>query len=142
MSPIRGFEADAVTAGATSAMGEMIGREIIRMENGECEVHFTMDERWMNMQGILHGGAYATMLDTACGVAARSMLDMQRYKGHVTLELKTSYFKGGAPGKYVCHGRVLRMGKRVCYVEASLYNDAGDLASRASATFSLLLRDQ
>ena len=83
MSPIRGFDPNATT----SALGEMIGREIIRMEDGESEVQFIMDERWMNMQGILHGGAYATMLDTACGVAARSMLDLDVHKGHVTLEL-------------------------------------------------------
>lgn len=137
MSPIRGFDPNATT----SALGEMIGREIIRMEDGESEVHFTMDERWMNMQGILHGGAYATMLDSACGVAARSMLDFDVHKGHVTLELKTSYFKGGTPGKYIGKGKVLRMGKRVSYIEASLFDEAGDLVSRASATFSLLLRD-
>ena len=137
MSPIRGFGPNATT----SALGEMIGREIIRMEDGESEVHFTMDERWMNMQGILHGGAYATMLDTACGVAARSMLDLDVHKGHVTLELKTSYFKGGTPGKYIGKGKVLHMGKRVSYIEASLFDEAGDLVSRASATFSLLLRD-
>lgn len=137
MSPIRGFDPNATT----SALGEMIGREIIRMEDGESEVQFTMDERWMNMQGILHGGAYATMLDTACGVAARSMLDLDVHKGHVTLELKTSYFKGGKPGKYISKGKVLRMGKRVSYIEASLFDEAGDLVSRASATFSLLLRN-
>ena len=136
MSPIRGFDPNA----NISEMGEMIGREIIRMGDGESEVQFTMDERWMNMQGILHGGAYATMLDTACGVAARSMLDMDVYKGHVTLELKTSYFKGGRPGKYIGKGKVLRMGKRVSYIEASLFNEDGNLVSRASATFSLLLK--
>ena len=137
MSPIRGFDPNATT----SALGEMIGREIIRMEDGESEVQFTMDERWMNMQGILHGGAYATMLDTACGVAARSMLDLDVHKGHVTLELKTSYFKGGRPGTYIAKAKVLRMGKRISYIEGSLFNEAGDLVSRASATFSLLLRD-
>lgn len=137
MSPIRGFDPDATT----SPLGEMIGREIIRMEDGESEVHFTMDERWMNMQGILHGGAYATMLDTACGVAVRSKLDLDVHKGHVTLELKTSYFKGGRPGKYVATAKVLRMGKRISYIEGSLFDAAGDLVSRASATFSLLLRD-
>ena len=137
MSPIRGFDPNATT----SALGEMIGREIIRMEDGESEVQFIMDERWMNMQGILHGGAYATMLDTACGVAARSMLDLDVHKGHVTLELKTSYFKGGQPGTYIAKAKVLRMGKRISYIEGSLFDDAGDLVSRASATFSLLLRD-
>lgn len=137
MSGIRGFDASQTT----SAMSELMGRDIVRMENGESEVHFTIGDIWMNMQGILHGGAYASMLDTACGVAARSLLDLDVYKGQVTLELKTSYLKAGNPGKYVAKGKVLRKGKRVTYAEASLFNEDGEMVSRASATFALLLRD-
>lgn len=137
MTPIRGFDSEQTT----SNMRELMGFEIVSMQDGESEVHFTMGEMWMNMQGVLHGGAYASMLDTACGVAARSVLDMEVYSGQVTLELKTSYLKAGYPGKYVAKGRLLRKGKRVSYAEASLFNEAGDLVSRASATFSLLKRD-
>lgn len=137
MTPIRGFDSEQTT----SNMRELMGFEIVSMRDGESEVHFTMGEMWMNMQGVLHGGAYASMLDTACGVAARSVLDMEVYSGQVTLELKTSYLKAGYPGKYVAKGRLLRKGKRVSYAEASLFNEAGDLVSRASATFSLLKRD-
>lgn len=137
MSSIRGFD----NTQTTSAMSELMGREIVRMEAGESEVHFTMGEVWMNMQGILHGGAYASMLDTACGVAARSLLDTDIYKGQVTLELKTSYLKAGFPGTYIAKGKVLRKGKRVTYAEATLFNGDGDMVSRASATFALLLRD-
>ena len=137
MSPIRGFDPNA----QTSSFGDFIGRDIVRMENGQSEVRFTMSEVWLNMQGILHGGAYAAMLDTACGVAARSMLDMDKYRGQVTLELKTSYLKAGGPGAYCAKGRVLRMGRSVSYVEASLYNDADEEVARASTTFKLLSRD-
>jgi uncharacterized protein (TIGR00369 family) len=137
MTPIKGLD----PAQTTSGMSELMGREIVSMENGESEVHFTMSDNWMNMQGILHGGAFASMLDTACGVAARSVLDVEKYRGQVTLELKTSYLKAGYPGKYIAKGKVLRMGKRVCYADATLYDEAGDMVSRASATFSLLLKD-
>ncbi len=137
MSPIRGFDPSATT----SAMSELMQRDIVRMADGESEVHFTMGEQWVNMQGILHGGAYASMLDTACGVAARSLLDTDVYNGQVTLELKTSYLKAGYPGKYIAKGNVLRRGKSVCYAEASLYNDKGEMVSKASTTFKLLLKE-
>lgn len=135
--PLEGF-----TPGLTnSEIGKLIGREIVKMENGISEVTFDMSATWLNMQGILHGGAFATMLDTACGAATRSLLDMKKYRGSATLELKTSYLKAGKPGKYLGKGKVLRMGRSVAYSEASLFDQDGALVSKASATFKLLLRD-
>jgi acyl-coenzyme A thioesterase PaaI-like protein len=66
------------------------------------------------------------------------LLDLEKYRGHATLELKTSYLKAGKPGKYVAKGRVLRMGRSVAYSEAALYDGDGALVSKASATFKLL----
>jgi uncharacterized protein (TIGR00369 family) len=137
MSPLQGFDPDK----PFSQIGELIGRELVRMENGLSEVHFELGDIWLNMQGILHGGAFATMLDTACGVAARSVLDMEKYRGQVTLELKTSYLKAGHPGKYIAKGKVLRMGRSVSFSEAVLLNEQGEEVARASATFKLLPRE-
>ncbi len=132
--PLKGFSPDV----KNSEIGKLIGRELIKMQDGESEVAFEISEIWLNMQGILHGGAFATMLDTACGVAIRSLLDLDKYRGHATLELKTSYLKAGKPGKYIAKGRVLRMGRSVAYSEASLFDPDGELVSKASATFKLL----
>jgi uncharacterized protein (TIGR00369 family) len=89
------------------------------------------------MQGVLHGGAYATMLDTACGVAIRSRLDMDKFAGHATLELKTSYLKAGTPGDYLAKGQVQRIGKSIAFADATLYNSDNELVGSASATFIL-----
>ena len=137
MTPLQGFSPEV----SESHVGQLIGREVILMEGGLSEAHFTLGDVWLNMQGILHGGAYATMLDTCCGMAIRSLLDLDKYRGHSTLELKTSYLKAGRPGKFVGKGRVLRMGRSVAYAEAGLFDDQGDEVGRASATFKLLQRD-
>ena len=132
--PLKGFSPDITQ----SEIGKLIGRELIVMEDGLSEVAFEMGETWLNMQGILHGGAFATMLDTACGVAIRSLLDLEKYRGHATLELKTSYLQAGKPGKYIAKGKVLRMGRSIAYSEASLFDEGGVMVSTASATFKLL----
>ena len=132
--PLKGFSPDI----NQSEIGKLIGRELIVMEDGLSEVAFEMGETWLNMQGILHGGAFATMLDTACGVAIRSLLDLEKYRGHATLELKTSYLQAGKPGKYIAKGKVLRMGRSIAYSEASLFDEDGVMVSTASATFKLL----
>ncbi len=121
-------------------LATFIGRKVVRMADGKSEVDFTMPEVFLNMQNILHGGAYATMLDTACGVAIRSSLDMEKYAGQVTLELKTNYLKAGEAGAYKAFGEALRVGKSIAFSEATLYNCDGELVATASATFRLRLR--
>ena len=125
-----------------SALSTLLQREVISMdkETGTSVVSFCIPDVFLNMQGVLHGGAYATMLDSACGVAIRGKLDMSVYGGSSTLELKTSFLKGGAPGHYIAKGYVRRIGKSIAFVEADLFNDADELVGRASATFKLRLR--
>ncbi len=123
-------------------LSKLIGCKILAFnsETGHVEVGFTMTEAFINMQGVLHGGAYATMLDTACGVATRSRLDMEKYAGHATLELKTSYLKAGAPGVYLAEGQVQRIGKSIAFADATLYNNHNRLVGSASATFIIRQR--
>ena len=130
------------SASPDSVLAKLIGRKILAFdtETGQVEVGFTMTEAFINMQGVLHGGAYATMLDTACGVAIRSRLDMEKYAGHATLELKTSYLKAGAPGDYLAKGQVKRIGKSIAFADATLYNNHNELVGSASATFFLRQR--
>ena len=122
-----------------SALAKLIGRKILAFDTqtGQVEVGFTITDEFINMQGVLHGGAYATMLDTACGVAIRSRLDMDKFAGHATLELKTSYLKAGAPGDYLAKGQVQRIGKSIALANAILYMSDNELVGSASATFIL-----
>ena len=135
---MRDLPKDASTTSDT-ALAKLIGRKIIAFdtEKGQVEVGFTITDDFINMQGVLHGGAYATMLDTACGVAIRSRLDMDKFAGHATLELKTSYIKAGAPGDYLAKGQVQRIGKSIAFADATLYNSDNELVGSASATFIL-----
>ena len=130
------------SATTDSELAKLIGRKILAFdtETGQVEVGFTMTEAFINMQGVLHGGAYATMLDTACGVAIRSRLDMEKYAGHATLELKTSYLKAGVTGDYLAKGQVHRIGKSIAFADATLYNNDNELVGSASATFILRQR--
>lgn len=123
-----------------SEIGALIGRKLVKMENGVSEVTFDIPNSFLNLQGVLHGGAFATMLDTACGAAVRSSLDMDAYSSHATIELKTSYLKGGAPGFYRAVGRVVRLGKSIAFADADLFDAHEELVGCASATFKLRRR--
>ena len=93
----------------------------------------------LNLTGSVHGGYAAALLDSACGVAVHSQLSPGQ--GYTTLELKTSYVRGlSADGTVVrAEGRVVNMGRRVAFAEATLHDARGRLC--ATATSTLLLFD-
>ncbi len=124
-----------------SPLSILLQRQVLEMnDDGTSVVSFCIPDTFLNLQGVLHGGAFATMLDTACGVAIRGQLDISVYGGSSTLELKTSYLKSGEPGDYIAKGYVRRAGKSIAFVDADLFDAAGQLVGRASATFKLRLR--
>ena len=97
------------------------------------------DRSVYNPLGAVHGGYAATLLDSACGVAIASMLGPNR--GHTTLELKISYLRAltEASGMVRATGRVISLGSRVGFSEATLHDGDGRLC--ATATSTLLVFD-
>jgi uncharacterized protein (TIGR00369 family) len=92
-----------------------------------------------NPIGSVHGGYAATLLDSACGCAVHSCLNAQQR--YTTLELKVAYHKAitRETGALRAEGRVVTLGKRVAFAEASLTDTSGRLY--ASATSTLLVMD-
>jgi uncharacterized protein (TIGR00369 family) len=50
-----------------------IGFEIIRFEEGNCMIKLNIREHLLNINGTLHGGVHATMLDFILGMTIRSV---------------------------------------------------------------------
>ena len=93
-----------------------------------------------NPIGTVHGGYAATMLDSACGCAVQSKLTAEQ--GYTTLELKVAYHRAmtEATGPVRAEGRVVQLGRRAAFTEATLKGLDGRLY--ASATSTLLVFDR
>ena len=51
-----------------------LGVEVIAVEPGRVEMSLRHDDRFTQQHGFLHAGAVASVLDTACGYAAYSVM--------------------------------------------------------------------
>ena len=91
-------------------------------------------EHAYNPMGKIHGGYAATLLDSACGFAVHSRLRAKQ--AATTLELKISYQKAISidTGLLRAEGRVIALGRRVAFAEATLKSARGDLHASASST--------
>lgn len=65
----------ALLAGGLKApMGRTLGFELVEVERGRVVFEGNPDRSVYNPLGAVHGGYAATLLDSACGIAAHSTL--------------------------------------------------------------------
>jgi uncharacterized protein (TIGR00369 family) len=126
-------------AGRRPPIADTFDFDLAEIEKGRVVFAGIPGANALNPIGSIHGGYAATMLDSACGCAAHTMLSARQ--GYTTLELKVSYHRAlQAGGEPVCaEGTVLSIGRRTAFVEAKLIDAKGKLC--ASATSTLLVFD-
>jgi len=100
------------------------GMELLDVANGRARVRLPVGERVQNINGTLHGGAIATLVDNA-GTLAIISADRQHRAG-VTTDLNVSYFAPGT-GVVVCEGTVLKIGKTLAFVSVDIRREADNV---------------
>jgi len=119
-------------------MAALIGLEPVSAESGSVVFALTPGEHLYNPLGVVHGGALATLLDTALGCAVLSVLPKGR--SYTTVELHINFV---APvtlstGRVVCNAVVLHAGGRMATAEAKLRDVNGKLYAHATTTCFIL----
>ena len=87
-----------------------------------------------NPMGSVHGGWFATMLDSALGCAVHTMIPAGR--GYTTAELSVNFVRGLSPkvGRVRAEGKVIHCGKQLATAEARLFGPDGTLFAHATTT--------
>lgn len=90
--------------------------------------------RHLNINGVVHGGVYATALDTAMGGAVVSML--AEGESTATTSLYVEFLRSARKGvELVARGEVLRRGRHLAFVEGKLDDGAGRQFAQAHGTW-------
>ncbi len=113
-------------------VAELLGIELVGMENGECTMKLEAGEQHSNPMGTLHGGVIGDVADAAMGMAYFSTLD--RGESFTTLELKINFLRPFWTGTLLAHGRVIDRGRTVGLTECDVVDTTGRLIARASST--------
>ena len=102
---------------------------------GEVRLGWEARPDHRNLQGLVHGGILATLVDIAMGLAVRTVVGPTRR--HVTIDLHVQYLRPARPGRLEALGSVVRVGTNVGFAEGSVMDAAGRLLIRASGTYSV-----
>lgn len=93
-----------------------------------------VEPRHLNINGVVHGGVYATILDTAMGGAVFSTL----HEGETTAttSLYLEFLRAAREGEtLIARGKVLRRGRHIAFAEGDLFGRDGRQFSQARGTW-------
>ncbi len=113
---------------------ETLGMRVTAIDQAArtVELEFDAAQAFANPTGAIQGGFIAAMLDEAmstCAIVASNVT-----MNAPTLEMKVSYLRPLFVGKARCVARILKWGRSTCFCEADLFDAAGELVAKASAT--------
>ncbi len=115
-----------------------LGGTIVHLAPGEVDIALPFRDEVGQQHGFFHGGIVATILDTACGLAALSLLPDGQ--GVVTAEFKLNFLAPARGDRVVAQGRVVKSGRllSVCTGEARV---EGRLVALMQATMCAVPQD-
>jgi uncharacterized protein (TIGR00369 family) len=107
---------------------------LIRVGPGSALFQGTPGPAHFNPMGTVHGGWFATMLDSALGCAVHTMMPAGR--GYTTAELSVNFVRALSPqvGRVRAEGQVIHCGKQLATAEARLFGPDGTLFAHATTT--------
>src|SRR5688572_20715464 len=118
---------------STVPFAELIGLELDEVGHGTATMAFTIREKLMQGQGRVHGGAIASLIDSATAFAILSLLKPDERV--TTVDLTISYLRPVTAGRVRAVAKVVRSGRRLFVVSAEVFTDDGNLASTALSTY-------
>lgn len=118
------FEARARSAFEAQRVMRTIGARVTRVAPGEVEIELPFREELTQQNGFLHAGIVTTVLDSACGGAALTLMPADA--GVLSIEFKTNLLAPARGELLIVRARVVRAGRTVTVCTAdALMRDGG-----------------
>ncbi len=117
-----------------AAIAKTLDFTIVEVSEGRSLFQGTPGPGHLNPMGTIHGGWYATLLDSALGCAVHTM--MLPGRGYTTAELSVNLVKAIGPKvqRIRAEGKVIHCGRQLATAEARLYGPDGTLYAHATTT--------
>ncbi len=125
-------EADTSTLFTQVAFNRLLGLRREFAEGGVARLTLQARPELTNNFHNVHGGVLMSMLDSAMSSAALSKSGFR--KAVVTIDMSTAFLKPGRGG-LVAHARAVGGGRSVCFCEAHIEDEQGEVVAKAMGTF-------
>jgi uncharacterized protein (TIGR00369 family) len=112
--------ADRVRASfARQRMMQTLGVEITRLAPGEIELAMPYEAAFTQQHGFIHAGIMATVMDSACGYAAFSLMPTDA--AVLTVEFKTNLLAPAKGERFLFRAHVVKPGRTLTVCDGQAF---------------------
>ena len=122
-----GYEARVRASFGRQRAMHTIGARIVRIEPGEVELELPFRDDLTQQHGFLHAGIVTTLVDSACGYAALSVMD--RDAAVLSVEYKVNLLAPATGDRMRAIGRVIKSGRTLVVCGGEVIAVSGDTES-------------
>ncbi len=101
------------------ALMRTLGATLLRVAPGDVDIGFDFNADFTQQNGFLHAGATAALVDTACGLAATTL--MPAGADVLSVEFKVNLLRPAAGARFIASGRVIKPGRTLMVTQGDLW---------------------
>lgn len=117
-----------------TALGGQI--ESFDHESRRVVMRFRMPLEFCHSGNVVQGGFVTGMLDAAMAHAV--FMTLGERLGLPSLEISVSFLRPTLAGEHHAHGRIVRLGRTIAFLEGELFDGNGVMTARATSTAMLV----
>ena len=126
-------------AANSSPYYRLLGMEVKEIKEGESRIEMPFKQDLTHPYGIAHGGAIASLADSAVAMA---LIDLVDPKDRITtIEFKINFFASIDKGELEAHAKIIHKGSKTAVGDVEVVNDKGKLVAKLIATYSIKRSD-
>ncbi|WP_017729047.1 PaaI family thioesterase [Halalkalibacterium ligniniphilum] len=125
-----------VEALAQGDVWKLLGVNVLKGNEGECELELNVKKEFTQSFGTVHGGIIATLLDMGMAAAISSTLDQDKYSN--TIDLHINYLRPMLGETMSVKASIVKRGRRITVASAGAYNEEGKQIASATGNFMIL----
>jgi len=128
--------ADDEVGGADFWLKRQLGFTVEVTAPGRAVARIECDARHLNPHGAVHGAVIFALVDTGMGAATMAVLDES--SRCATIEIQTRFLAPVFRGQLRADVAVIKAGRRIVHLEASVTDGTGVEVARASGSFAVI----
>ena len=114
----------------------LLGIRIVELKHGYARVEIDSEHKHLNPFGSIHGGVYASVIDTAAYWAAYCGQDEDA--GFTSLDLSVTNLSMASSGKLTANATCIKEGRSICLCEATVTDEAGNIIAHGTSKLMVL----
>jgi uncharacterized protein (TIGR00369 family) len=108
-----------------------IGAKVEEVEPGRSVIYIDVENIHLNGAGTLHGGVYASLIDTSMGLSVVALVGVRT----ATIQMNVHFLGAVNGGRITCESEVVHRTRWTATAEAKVHDSEGNLVALGTGSF-------